>query len=229
MRESGRKPILDILLINPNTSSDTTTMMVEIARAASPAGVAVRGVTAAHGVPMILSPAQLDAAGNEVLASARAFANEADGIIVSAFGDPGLSALRASTDKPVVGICEAAVLEGARNGRRFGIATVTPALVACIEEKIAEAGVAAYHTGIRLMRGDPLALAADPEKLHDALALVVAECIERDGAQAVVIGGGPLGQAARSLAPYFGVPIIAPIPAAMRLMMQRLGTANVLR
>ena len=221
--------MMDILLINPNTSIDTTTMMVEIARAEAPSGLSIRGATAAHGVPMILSPSQLHAAGAEVLASAHAFANEADGIIVGAFGDPGLSDLRAVTDKPVVGICEAAVLEAARNGRRFGIATVTPDLAALIETKIADAGVAAYHTGIRLTRGDPLALAAQPKKLHDALALAVAECIERDGAQAVVIGGGPLGQAARSLAPYFGVPIIAPIPAAMRLLLQRLATANGLR
>jgi Asp/Glu/hydantoin racemase len=227
MHDSRRVPIVDILLINPNTAVDTTTMMVEIARAEAPEGVAIRGATAARGVSMILSPPQLHAAGAEVLASARAFANEADGIIVSAFGDPGLSALRASTDKPVVGICEAAVLEGARHGRRFGIATVTPELAELIEAKIAEAGVAAYHTGIRLTQGDPLALAADPEKLREALALAVAECIERDGAQAVVIGGGPLGQAARSLAPYFGVPIIAPIPAAMRLLLHRLGTTPV--
>jgi len=37
-----------------------------------------------------------------------------------------------------------------------------------------------------------------------------------DGAQAVIIGGGPLGQAAVRLAQRFDVPIIAPISAAMR-------------
>lgn len=215
----------DILLINPNTSTDTTAMMVEIARTEAPLGVCVRGATAARGVSMILSPAQLHAAGSEVMASAQRFGAHADGMIVGAFGDPGIAALRASTHKPVVGICEAAVLEAARDGRRFGIATVTPALAGLIEAKIADAGVAAYHTGIRLTPGDPLAIAADPEALHDALALAVAECIERDGAEAVVIGGGPLGQAARTLAPYFGIPIIAPIPAAMRLLLQRLGAA----
>jgi Asp/Glu/hydantoin racemase len=44
----------------------------------------------------------------------------------------------------------------------------------------------------------------------------VAECFEIDHAETVIIGGGPLGQAAIALARSFSRPIIAPIPAAMR-------------
>lgn len=44
---------------------------------------------------------------------------------------------------------------------------------------------------------------------------MVRECIELDGAEAVIIGGGPLGQAAEQLQPMFDTPIIAPIPCAM--------------
>jgi Asp/Glu/hydantoin racemase len=37
----------------------------------------------------------------------------------------------------------------------------------------------------------------------------------QDGAEAV-IGGGPLGEVARELQPMFTVPVIAPIPSAVR-------------
>jgi Asp/Glu/hydantoin racemase len=41
-----------------------------------------------------------------------------------------------------------------------------------------------------------------------------------DGAEAVIIGGGPLGQAAIALTPRFTTPIVAPIPAAVRRLLR---------
>jgi allantoin racemase len=46
---------------------------------------------------------------------------------------------------------------------------------------------------------------------------------ELDKAEAVVIGGGPLGNAATALTPMFAVPVIAAIPAAVRQMLRILG------
>ena len=48
-------------------------------------------------------------------------------------------------------------------------------------------------------------------------------CITEDGAAAVIIGGGPLAQAADRLQPQFEVPIIKPIAAAVTQLLQRLG------
>ena len=62
---------------------------------------------------------------------------------------------------------------------------------------------------------------ADHATLVEALAEACAEAIETMGAEALVIGGGPLGQAAQSLNLRFSVPVIAPIPAAVRLAQKR--------
>jgi Asp/Glu/hydantoin racemase len=208
----------DILLINPNTSQAITAMMVDIAQAEAPHGFVVRGATAPRGEPMILTARQLEAAAAGVVETGLQYRGTAQGIVISAFGDPGIDALRAMVDVPVVGICEASILEAAQGGRRFGIATVTPDLVMPIDAKVLALGVRAQYTGIRLTSGDPLTLAADPARLLEALAQAVAECIDNDRAEAVVIGGGPLGQAAKELEMQFSVPVIAPIPAAMRLL-----------
>ncbi|MBB6465834.1 Asp/Glu/hydantoin racemase [Aminobacter lissarensis] len=53
------------------------------------------------------------------------------------------------------------------------------------------------------------------DSIASTAASMVRECIELDGAEAVIIGGGPLGQAAEQLQPMFDTPIIAPIPCAM--------------
>jgi allantoin racemase len=211
-----------ILLINPNTSEATTAMMVAIARASTSPGFEIVGATARRGVPMIVHTDELAAAASEVVEIGLAEASQVDGIIVSAFGDPGFAELRDRVGIPVVGIAEAAMLEAATDGRRFGVATTTPALAERIAAYASELGLAEHYAGIRLTPGDPLALTADPPRLLEALAGAVERSIRCDGAAAVIIGGGPLGQAAIALAPRFATPIIAPIPAAVRRLLRTL-------
>lgn len=207
----------NILLINPNSSKATTSMMVDIAAGEAPPGVAVRGLTAQHAPSMIVNQQELDAAALEVEATWRAAqAQSWSGVIISAFGDPGLAQIRRLSSLPVVGICESSMLEAAQGGRRFGVATVTPDLADAINGKARDLGLAGLFTGIRLTSGDPRALTSDPQALEDALAQTVQLCIEEDKAEAVIIGGGPLGQVALQLASKFNVPVIAPILAAVR-------------
>lgn len=208
-----------VLLINPNTARATTRMMVRIARAVAPPGVAVLGVTAQRGPRMILDVAALVAAAREVTALGAARSPGAAGVIVAAYGDPGLAALRRALPMPVTGIAEAAMLEAARSGRRFGIATVTPELVGPISEHARELGLAGSFTGIRLTESDPVRLLADPKRLDAEMLLAIRRCVERDGAQVVAIGGGPLGLVAARLARRVAVPLVAPVPAAMRALL----------
>jgi Asp/Glu/hydantoin racemase len=217
--------MIRILLINPNSSQATTDMMVRIARAAAPADAEVIGATAQRGVPMIIDAPTLAASAPEVVEVGQRLSNGVSGIIISAFGDPGIADLRRAVPVPVVGIAEAAMLAGSDNDRRFGVATVTPGLVASIDAKADELGVGRLYTGTRLTADDPLKLAADPARLIEALKQAVSDCIQRDKAEAVVIGGGPLGNAAIALTPMFAVPVIAPIPAAVHRMLIRLSGA----
>ena len=111
-----------ILLINPNSNEATTAMMVAIAKSCVADGFDIIGATAAHASSMIVSADALEAAAPEVEEIARAHQISCDGIIVSAFGDPGLAGIKAAMTLPAVGIGESAMLEAAGNGRRFGVA-----------------------------------------------------------------------------------------------------------
>lgn len=210
-----------LLLVNPNSSQATTGMMVAIAQAEAGDRVEIRGVTARQGPSMIVTPEALAASAAEVVALGIE-AKGIDGIIVGAFGDPGLDELKQRVDVPVVGICEASMLEAAESGRRFAVATTTPELVAAIDAKAAAFG--ALYRGVRLTEGDPFALVADPARLAEALAEATTACFG-DGAEAVIIGGGPLGQAAAALEARFAKPVIGPIPAAVRRLLRLLPTA----
>ncbi|MEM8956334.1 MAG: aspartate/glutamate racemase family protein [Pseudomonadota bacterium] len=210
-----------IALVNPNTCRKTTGTMVGIAAAAAGRGTLVEGHTARFGAPLITEPQALDDAAKAVLALLPALAG-ADAIIVSAFGDPGLDGLRAHLDRPVTGIAEAGMAEAGAFGRRFAVVTTTPELaprIARAAERYGQDGFAGTWT----TPADPVALAADPVALASALSDAIEQAIEKADVSAVVIGGGPLAVAARSIAETSRVPLIEPISAAVRLTMSRLG------
>ncbi|MET9538082.1 aspartate/glutamate racemase family protein [Streptomyces sp. NPDC006553] len=209
-----------MVLINPNTSTATTAMMTALARRALGGSFPVRGVTVARGPRMLTDPAALDAAAREVVAAGlrATAAGDCAALLVGAFGDPGAAELRAATDVPVVGLGEAALREAAAGGTPFGIATTTPLLAEAIAGHVTALGLADRYTGLRLTTGSPEHLSAEPESLLGELERAVRACRERDGARAVVIGGGPLGDAAEELRTRCAVRIVAPIPAACRAL-----------
>ena len=216
-----------IILVNPNTSRSTTLMMVEIAQAEADSRARIEGMTAESGAPLITDERALSEAADAVEALAPAIdARLPDGVIVSAFGDPGLAGLRAAMTCPVTGIAEAAMLEAASDEagrpRPFSVVTTTPLLAASITARASIYGHQARFAGVRVTPGDPATLMANQRAVTEALALACEEAIRLDGAEALVIGGGPLALAARALRPRFKVPIIEPIPAAVRLALRRL-------
>lgn len=180
----------------------------------------IRSVTAPFGAPLITNTETLDRAADAVVALAPDLLS-ADAVIVAAFGDPGLSRLRRELTVPVTGIAEAAMAEAATNGRRFAVATTTPELVS----RIAETARALDHSGFVgtwTTQGDPIAVTSDPDGAKTALLEAVNAAVREGQADAVVIGGGPLASAARALKNVSPVPLIEPVPAAVRLSLKRM-------
>lgn len=216
-----------VLLINPNTSRPTTDMMVAIAQACfehlGRSDILVKGLTAPQGPGMLTEMNELEQAAAiaqhpKVLAQAQ----HADGVIVGAFGDPGLQALTEQVSVPVIGIGQAAMLQAARAGSPFGIATTTPGLEQSILEQVQRYGWSEQFSGLRLTPTAPLDLAQEPERQNQELEDSVLACIQEDGARAVIIGGGPLAQSAQALQTKLAMPVINPIIAACELMAERL-------
>ena len=205
-----------VALINPNTSVATTERMLEIARDHAAGRFEIKGVTAPFGSDLITNENELEAASRAVASLVPALTGRCAGVIVAGFGDPGLEELRSALAVPVTGIGEAGILEAGRGGRRFAVVTATPELVSSIDAKAARLGFGASYAGVVLTKGEPAALTADAPRLEAALGVAIEEAIADRRVDAVVIGGGPLAVAARALAPRFRIPIVEPIPAAVR-------------
>jgi allantoin racemase len=217
------------LLINPNTNAATTATMVAISRGADP-HARVEGATVRTGAALLMDETLLAAGAAAVVELVRGTDfSDYDGAIVAAFGDPGLEESRAHCPVPVVGIAEAGMGEAAAGGRRFSVVTTTPLLVGAIERRAEAYGLGAQFAGVRLTQGDIAVVMADPKTLEAVLARACEIAIAEDQAQAIVIGGGPLAIAARALSGRFDVPVVEPIPAAMRLLRTRIDRGGAAR
>jgi Asp/Glu/hydantoin racemase len=212
-----------LLLVNPNTNARTTALMAAIAQRAAPDGVILEGATVATGAPLLDDPAKLAAGALAVQALLAATdLSPCAGVIIAAFGDPGLAESRAASPLPLTGIAEAAMAEAAEAGR-FVIVTTTALLKPAIDARVARYGHAARHAGTFLTPEDAAPLMADPARLEAVLEATARQALAETRADAIIIGGGPLAAVAEALRPRFPVPIVEPVPAAVRLAVRRAG------
>lgn len=214
-----------IALINPNTSRALTERIVAMAHEAAP-WAQVTGLTAASGQPFIADRAAFALAARAVEAMAAELSARHEAVLVAAFGDPGLAALRKRITMPAFGIGEESLRHAASVAQRFAVVTTTPGLAKAIDARVAALGLDGRYAGVILTGSPDPALVADEKALAAALERGVGRAIAEHGVDTVVIGGGPLGASAPDLSQRFGIAVINPVAAAMSRIGQALGVRH---
>ena len=207
-----------LLLVNPNSNIKTTDMMQEIAQNAAPSHFHIDAMTAPRGALMITNSETLEASARilEELVEPIAHANY-DGVIISAFGDPGLAYFKQHLQCPVVGIGEASLHQANQMGS-FAIVTTTEGLRPSIFSMVQKTNTNLNFRGLYITEGDPVALMSSPETLKSQIERACHHAVSETHCQSLIIGGGPLALAARSLSGKFKARLIEPIPAAIQMI-----------
>ncbi|MEQ8397461.1 aspartate/glutamate racemase family protein [Thalassobaculum sp.] len=214
-----------IRLINPNSDSRATERMLVAARAAAPDWLRIDGSTTAASPRLIVDDSGSALATRAVIDDSNRTTDHGDGVILSAFVDPGIDHMRQRLGVPVVGIGESSMREAAAIGR-FAVLMTTPGLIDCVRRYATALGLTERLVAIPGTTEDPQTLMADADRLVAALDELIRRTVRDDGAEAVVVGGGPLADAARTLAPTSPVPLIEPVPAAVRRMVAALSRGD---
>ncbi len=222
----GAESTPTIVLINPNSNEGATKGMVAIAQDVAGDKVRVVGRTNTDAPSLLTTPEDMVKATEGVAAIGAEAARESGviGIVVAAFSDPGLKELRdRKLGVPVVGIGEEAFHEAASGGRAFGIVTITPdaGLIESFRARAEELGYLAQYRGVVVTPGDPNEILKDSAKLDEALEQAVGKAVKDNGAQAVIMGGGPLSAPAVRIQSKVDVPLIVAVAAATRAVLKQ--------
>ena len=137
-------------------------------------------------------------------------------MVVAAFGDPGLAALREALPCPVTGLTEAALASACQLGNRFSIVAISQRIRAWYRETVHAYGLDGRLASIRGL-DEPLADIGNVQSDQAERLVQLAErCVEDDGADVIVLAGAPLAGLARSLRGRLPVPAVDGVSSAVR-------------
>jgi Asp/Glu/hydantoin racemase len=204
---------MKLLVINPNISDDVTALIEsEALRSASP-GTELVVRTAGHGVEYIETRFEsLIAAGAvaEVIAeyTGEVDGSPIDGVVVAAFGDPGMPALKELTDVPVVGITEAALCAAALQGHRFSIIAISDRIRPWYLDCVERFGLGGRLASIRSINESLNGIGSVQQDFKETLLALSRQAVAEDGADVVILAGAPLAGLARDLRGQIPVPVV---------------------
>ena len=205
-----------ILVINPNTTESITRSMVNYLASISGEGVGFVPVTGRFGARYISSRAAAAIAGHAALDALAAHEAGCDAVYLACFGDPGLAALKEVSPVPVIGMAEAACIEAARDGRRFGIVTGGALWKPMLEEFVATLGLSQQLASVQTVAPTGDQIARDPDAALSVLAEACNACSRTAGAEIVILGGAALAGLNRKVQLLVDTPVLCSVEAGAK-------------
>lgn len=203
-----------ILVINPNASEACS---AGISRAIDPlrfaGGPVLEVSTLREGPPAIYSWRDWHSV---VEPMCRLVEREAaDAYVIACASDPGVDAVRGTTDRPVLGIFRSAVAAAVAQAERFGI-------IALVDSSLARHAAALRAMGVEARLAAEIAMNLSMDALLDATrsraALVRAGmALKEAGAQTVILGCTGMAHHRDAIQDEVGLPVIEPARAAAAL------------
>ncbi|KFC69931.1 Asp/Glu racemase [Devosia sp. LC5] len=146
--------------------------------------------------------------------------SDASAYVLSCFSDPGIEQVRASTDKPVVGIAESAYLAALGLGRTFGIVSLGPSSIGRHKRYLDALGLS------RRLAGDRSIDMTIPQLMANNVVETVVrtgmKLRDEDGADVVILGCAGLGSYRAAMEEMLGLPIVDPVQAGVALAVTNL-------
>lgn len=207
---------MNITLINPNS---TASMTVKCHAAACSVASPTTRITSVNPED---SPASLQGyldVAHAVVPMLRIMEAypDSDAFIIACFDDSGLAAARCLTDKPVIGIGEAAFHMASIISCKFSVVTTLRRSIPGITENLKNYGLMERCAGVRASEISVLDLEKDDPNTLDTLNRCIRKAIEEDGAEAIVLGCAGMTNLTAQLAAEHKLPVIDGVTAAVGL------------
>ncbi len=207
---------MKLLIINPNISASVTSLIGEESQRIASPSTEITMMTAELGVAYIETRFEAMIGAYATAELAARHAAQHDAIIVAAFGDPGLAALREVLDIPVLGLTESALMSACMLGQRFSIIAISRRISAWYRETVQTNGLLDRLASIRTLDQRVQNIGSIQNDHAEELKALCLQAIEQDGADVLIIAGAPLAGLARTIAADIPVPLVDGVSSAVR-------------
>ena len=205
-----------ILVVNPNISDSVTDLIrAEAQRSASP-GTEIEARTAPFGMAYIETRFEAMVGAYATAQVAAEHVQGCDAVVVAAFGDPGLAALRELLPVPVTGMTEAALATAHLLGHRISIIAISQRIQAWYREVVEAYGFGGRLASIRALDRPISAIGGVQQEHAQALKALAERAVADDGADVIILAGAPLAGLARTLQGQLPVPVVDGVSSAVR-------------
>ncbi len=207
---------MKLLIINPNISSSVSELIRAEAERCLLPGTEIDVLTAPFGVAYIETRAEALIGGYAAMQLAAEHYVDYDAVIIAAFGDPGLEAIREMLPCPVIGMTEAALASAALYGGRCSIIAISTRIKSWYRETAEQQGFGSRLASIRSLNESLANIGTVQEDQGSRLIALAQEAIEQDGADCLIMAGAPLAGLARSVSNQIPVPVLDGVSCAVR-------------
>ena len=168
--------------------------------------------------PLSIETAEDEQAAVPGLKANLALAKGYDAITLGCFGDPGLFELRDLTTLPVLGPGIAAMHAASLVSSKFSILAPVTSSIPSTAKQVQDYGFSGKGVSVRALDIPVLTIRQDRARAVDAAVKIAGECIEKDGAEAIVLGCMSMAfqRLDLDLAEILGVRVINPLIPLVR-------------
>lgn len=206
-----------ILVINPNISESVTALIAAEARRAASPGTVIVPATAPFGVAYIETESEAAIGGYAAMVLYAEHGADCDAVVIAAFGDPGLQAVREIAPVPVVGIAKAAFAAAGELGTRFSIVAISQRIAAWYRRCAKLNEVDGNLASIRTLTGPIGDIGNVQEEQETALLSLCTRIIDEDEAEAIIMAGAPLAGIGRRIADRLPIPLVDGVTSGVRM------------
>lgn len=210
---------MKILVLNPNTSDMVTEKIKQAVVKVAAADVDVVVEKIEHG------PEVLESYYDEALATPYTIekvkeANEKgfDAVIIAAFCDPGIEALKEISDIPVYGTEEGAFSAALLLGNKFSILTEKKHKESVKLQHVRKLGLESRCSGVRALGMGVVEIGEDEQKVKQRGIELARRMIEEDNAEVIIMGCASMAGYSKELEEILGVPILDPVTVTYKMV-----------
>lgn len=205
-----------LLVVNPNTTASMTEKIGAAARRVASPGTEIIAVNPAIG------PASIQGFYDEAMSLAGLLdviqrAQDYDAVIIACFDDTGLDAARCLTEKPVIGIGEAAYHYASIIANKFSVVTTLPRSVPALEHNLQRYGLIARCAKVRSSQVAVLDLEKPGSDACARISAEIGRAVAEDQAEAIVLGCAGMADLAETLSRDHQLPVLDGVSCAVGL------------